>query len=552
MKAIHREQWCIVCMSVNKDSEYIGEAAKLSANAALTLFLGDFTYNLILALGSIAIARILGSEGYGVFSLALIPPQTLALLTSLGIDIGVARYIQRYSIEKQYRQIIQIVKASILLRVAIGIIGTTICYFYSETLSSILVNRPGIGGLVKVTAIVVFLQLIYNLLLNVFIGFNSFQATSIMKITYSVFKTTISIILLLLGFGVIGALFGNILGYTASILPAAILVYRNIKQVNQYNTSNNGVDLYTLIVLLKYSLPLYMGSLTGIILSIYQNVLLSYSLSEVYIGGYRAMYNFMGLISIITTPISLALLPFFTRFDDSVKEKLDKALNMANKYIALIIIPITVISMVFSKELMYILYGREYMFTSIYLPLLFAPNLLAGLGSIAIPTMFNGIGVTRYNMYLSITNALVFIPTSYLLTYRFNYGLWGFLTSTLFSSIITTALAIYLSKKFVYDPINIKLIGGFYIASIISIIPIIPVFYIHVPRLITLIRLLVGGIIYLLIYIGIAIVLNCINKDDVDFIANTFKNYPIINVFLKVFVKYANLILRLVDREKRL
>jgi O-antigen/teichoic acid export membrane protein len=373
-----------------------------------------------------------------------------------------------------------------------------------------------------------------------------------MKITYSVFKTTISIILLLLGFGVIGALFGSILGYTASILPAAILVYRNIKQVNQYNTSNNGVDLYTLIVLLKYSLPLYMGSLTGIILSIYQNVLLSYSLSEVYIGGYRAMYNFMGLISIITTPISLALLPFFTRFDDSVKEKLDKALNMANKYIALIIIPITMISMVFSKELMYILYGREYMFTSIYLPLLFAPNLLAGLGSIAIPTMFNGIGVTRYNMYLSITNALVFIPTSYLLTYRFNYGLWGFLTSTLFSSIITTALAIYLSKKFVYDPINIKLIGGFYIASIISIIPIIPVFYIHVPRLITLIRLLVGGIIYLLIYIGIAIVLNCINKDDVDFIANTFKNYPIINVFLKVFVKYANLILRLVDREKRL
>lgn len=535
-------------MSIDRDSEYIGEAAKTSANAAFTLFLGDFTYNLVLALGSIIIARMLGSEGYGLFSLALIPPQTLVLLTSLGIDIGVARYMQRYNIERLYGRVAKIVGISILLRIVIGITGWATCYIYAENLSGILINRPGIGYLVRVTAIVVLLQLMYNLVLNIFIGFNRFQATSLIKIVYSIFKTTTTIALLILGFGVIGALVGNIVGYAVSLLLASTLIYRGVREINQHRRADDGIDsLSMLSILLKYSLPLYIGSLAGIALSIYQNVLLSYTLNEAHIGGYRAVSNFLVLVNVVTVPISLALLPFFTQFNSDGEERLGKALNMANRYIAMVAIPITVISMVFSRELIYIFYGGGYLFMSVYLPLLFAPNLLAGFGSIAIPAMFNGIGVTRYNMYLNIVNLLIFIPVSYLLAYVLNYGLWGFLVSMILSSIATTALAIYLSRRFAKNSIEFRSVGRLYTAAFIAAIPILPVFHISVPRFITVVRVVVGGIAYLLIYVFAASLLRCITREDVDFIVSIFKRYPIVNVFLSVIARYANFIFKLLE-----
>ncbi|MEM3550704.1 MAG: oligosaccharide flippase family protein [Candidatus Bathyarchaeia archaeon] len=81
-------------------SDSLMNVAGDSARGALLLFLGDFASTAILAIGYILIARFLGPEGYGLYTLSLVPQMILTSLISVGLDSATIRFAAKYRAEK--------------------------------------------------------------------------------------------------------------------------------------------------------------------------------------------------------------------------------------------------------------------------------------------------------------------------------------------------------------------------------------------------------------------------------------------------------------------
>ncbi len=534
----------------NGDNNYLLEYLRSAAGNTFILFLGDFLYNLVLAIGSIFIARILGSEGYGAFSLALVPPLTLVSLLSLGIDTAATRYIQKFLAEENKSKAIYVVRSSLLMRSIINIVGAVACFVFSSQLAQILVNRAELGEYVRVASAIVFLQGVYSLVLSIFIGVNMAVGVSIAKITYSVSKTLVSIVMLMVfNMGVLGALIGNIIGYVIALVIALIFLAVLLRRFHKYSSNADGMK-NVLWELLSYGIPLYASSIVSIAVSIYQNLLIAYALPLSDIGGYRAISNFNVLITVVASPISASLLPLFTHVFTKFQD-MENMLKLSNKYTSFVLVPVTMIAMIFSRELIYIFYGSQYLFAYHYLPLLLAPNLLVGLGSLTIPVLLNAVGDTKANMKASIVSSIALVATSYLLTMVLKLGLWGYLTSLLISSAVGMLLVLAYARRYVRNPIDINQSIKIYLASTMAAAATIPIFHISVPRFVSAFRIAAGFTLFVLIYVAASVYFNIIREDDVEFIVKAFNRFPIVNIVINLLAKYALTLINLMGSDKK-
>jgi len=62
------------------------------ASGGMVLSAGNLAYSIVSAVGSIAIARLLGSADYGVVCIALVYPMMFSGLADLGLSTAIARY----------------------------------------------------------------------------------------------------------------------------------------------------------------------------------------------------------------------------------------------------------------------------------------------------------------------------------------------------------------------------------------------------------------------------------------------------------------------------
>jgi len=525
--------------------EYIAAAAR----GSFILFLGEFLYNLTLALGSIVIARILGSSGYGVFSLSLVPPITIASLASLGLDAAATRYIQLFLSQGNKQNVKVAIISVLLLRLTLGSLGFAICYIFAEPLSQLLLNNVNYAPFVRITSIVALLQSLYSIVLAIFIGLGKPAQATLAKLTYSIAKVSTSIYLIvtanLFEQRVAGALRGNIAGYFASLTLSFAFLLPLIGSIISELKNSEKTFITLSKEMLRYGIPLYIASLVPIFTGTFQNALLAYTLTPNEIGGYRAMANLNTLISVVTTPISAMLLPLFTRFYNDAN-KLKELSQETNRYIALVVVPVTIFAMIFSRDVLYIFYGYEYATMAQYLPLLLAPNLLAGLGSITLPALFNAIGDTKENMISTIISTSIFIPLSIILTYR--WRLWGFLTASFISSISGLMYLTLRTRKYIVKPIDYIYSIKICIAAIISSVLSSIVFVAPLPKPVSLFRIVTGFVLFILSYIPTLIALCAIEEKDLQFISEAFKTFPIVNNAITILVKYAKTVMKLMNR----
>jgi len=64
-----------------------------------------------MALASILIARLLGPENYGLYTVALITPSFLIALSDLGISAALTRFSARFHSEGKDQKVVDLIKA---------------------------------------------------------------------------------------------------------------------------------------------------------------------------------------------------------------------------------------------------------------------------------------------------------------------------------------------------------------------------------------------------------------------------------------------------------
>lgn len=165
---------------------------------------------------------------YGVLFLAISIFGSALLFSRAGIPKSAARYVTEYR-EEDPGQVRNIVRASFGAVLALAlIVGLTIVL--SRNVIASLLDEPALIPLLMGGLFYILFRSINSYLYTLFQGFNRITSASIISICSYVGVFVGIIILMLIGYGAVGALAGYIIGYAFGTAIGLVLLYRTLSQ----------------------------------------------------------------------------------------------------------------------------------------------------------------------------------------------------------------------------------------------------------------------------------------------------------------------------------
>lgn len=516
-------------------SDKLLEIAGDSAVGGFSLFLGEAFSTIILAVGSVLIARLLGPDGYGVYTLAFVVPLLLVYLVELGVDEALIRFPAQSMAQGKETTALTIVKCGLKFKVLIASAGSIIIFLLSDVFASYLLRRPELGFYVKIASAAVILQAIFNSSVYAFIGLNRMTKSATLKAAMSIVRASAAPTLIILGLGVTGVIAGYLLGYLVAVILGVILLFTAFTGSLGTTDSDGERETPTIRTMVGYGFPIYLTTLLSVLVSQLQFAVLAYYSSNLEIGNFNAALNFTMLISVIVLPISLSMFPAFSKLNpiNEIAE-LRKLFAGSAKYASLFILPASIGIIVLSKELVYVVYGASYHLAATFLSLYCVYFLYVGIGSMSMGSFFNGIGDTKFILEFGVINTILFFLAAPLLTPL--YGAEGLIAAFLTSNLITLLSGLYVARRKYAVGVDLGAQARIYLAAAL---PALLCFaFLRLSPFNPLLNLVLGGIIFLSAYLTLVPVLGAVNMDDIQNLTLVFKRIRIAWPIMKHILAY--------------
>lgn len=484
---------------VNNSLKKVAESAEVVFISLIIMRLLGYVYRLI-------IARY-GIEEYGLLSLGLAMCGILIAISALGLQVGLLRYIPYYLSKKDDGRVKGAILFSIKTTLLISLIIGIILFGLSDFIAKVLFHNERLSLILKILAFSIPVATLSEVFAYVIRGFQ--------KIKYYVYsknfaENTIKIILTLLFILLGWNLFGISLAYVLAILGTLILSFYFVEK-KIFNFLNKRVKaVYSNKELLKYSLPLTFNSLFYSILSWSATLVLGYFWTAKEVGIYNAALPTAELMYVLPFALMSLFLPVLTElYTLSKKEEFKTVYRSTTKWTFITNIILLSLFILFSKQIISILFGEKYILGSSVLVILsfgYFINYMA-LTSNNVLMVFKRTKLVLCNTLLGAISCIIlsFILTPY-------YGIIGAALATSASFIIMALLfgfeTYFISK---INPYGLDYLG----ILICNVIAAIIVYFISkkiLPH--NILNLAILGILFVLIYIGLLFITKSFEEED--------------------------------------
>jgi len=512
-------QWVAVKLSK------LDDVARASAKSSFYLFLGQTSSTVIMAVASILVARLLGPDNYGLYNVVLIVPLFLIPFSDLGVSPALTRFTAKLRSEGKERKASSLIKTGITFKLLLSLILSTVLFLLSDGIANVL-KRPDATLLIRLCSLYLLGQAVLDTLYSIYIGLDKAEKCGFLMNIQAITKAVSSLLLILLGLGVIGATLGAGLGLlAASGIGMSLLLLRTTPALHQNSHSHNINFSQGLRVMVSYGKPLYVSALLLSCLSQYRNFILAISTSNVEIGNYSTAQNFSSLIVLLTAPIAASLFLAFSKLTlEEERESVEKMFRLSIKYTSLLVIPASLALTSLSQQFVYTLYGNQFGLAPDYLAFSALLFLSAGMGTLVLENFFNGQGDTKATLRIRLVNIIPSLPLVPILTIL--YGVPGLIASILVTSVLSAIYGLHVAHQrygVSVDWISSLRIG---VASIFSAI-LVYTFLRLSPLSTPIYQLAAGGSLYLFAFLVLAPLLGAMKKEDIENLDGLTKELPI-------------------------
>jgi O-antigen/teichoic acid export membrane protein len=525
-------------------SDELTTIAQKAAQGGLFLFIGNASSTVILAVGAILVARLLGPFNYGLYTLAVAIPLVLVALADAGMNFALVRLPARLRSEGDPMRAYRLVKLGFLFKLVISVAASIVCYAGSTVIASIVLNRPELMPFIQLASLMILFQAIYDATNNIFIGQDLMQYSASIQILQATLKGALAPALVFLGLGITGAIGGYMLALAvAGLTGAALLFTRHVRSSGQ-TTSLASTELRTM---LGYGLPLYASAILSVFLAQYQNIVLAHFASNVEIGNLGATWNFNTFMMILSYPITTAMFPMFAKMDPiSQRSDLARGFLLTVKYASLLMIPASVAVMVFSRDLIYLTFGNGYVLAPQYLVLLAAVYLLTAISYLVIGNFLSGIADTGTVLKMSVVALAVYLPLGPALAMF--WGPFGLLIALILSIAITTVYGLrQASVKHDARP-DLRASGRILLAALGAAVLTLGLIQVDGAG-VGVVNLVAGGLLYLGVYLTLAPILGAVEKQDILNLRTLLGGTRIVAVLVNPVFDYESKLLSAVKRK---
>lgn len=518
------------------------QIAEESTRGSFFLAVGNLASTIIYAIGVFLIAGLLGPELYGVYTLCFAIPSIFLSLVNLGVNQGLTKFSSTLYARGQKGKLAKLVYHGIIFNSIVGLLFFLLCFIFSDSLAASVIARPEYGGYVRLASFVILFQALFNSANAVFVGFYKMEFNALNSVIAAVVKVVFSPLLIVVGLAVFGALTGLVVSYLAAAVFGIFVVYTKIyRLLDRRNV--NGHFSESIKKLLKYGFPLYAATIVISFYSQFQNIILAIFTSDVEVGFFKAAQNFSTLIRVISVPVGLSVFPAFARLDGK-SDRLKAFFSLSVKYTSLMLLPIVLLIVFFSREVVLLVYGSAYVSTPFYLILIVLEFLSVGLGSIILGSFFNGIGETKMAFKINLVSFATFLPIALLLTQP--YGVYGLIISNLAASFVSTVYGAFMARtKFNAKP-DWRITAKIYLASFASLAPlfILEIF----PHSNVLLKVLLGVSVFVFLYLTLLPFLRILSWQELTDLERAIGKTKPLALITKLFFSYERILLGLLKR----
>lgn len=511
------------------------DVAKRSARGSLILFAGNFVATALNAVAIILVARLLGPDGYGTYSLSLVAPGLLILFVGLGVNVSITRYSAYYSSIGKPDEAKRFTRSAILFLLLFGLALSALNYVLAGLLSSELILRPGFAGYLQGSSLYVLGATLLSTVTAAATGWNMMGLASASQVLQSIVKLVAAPVLIIAGFGVFGAIDGQVISFLVAGFAGIVVLYLAKLRRLPLRPWNLGAELVDMI---RFGLPVFAGSLISGLASYYVTILLAAIATNAVFGFYQAASNFAIPVSLVSTSIGSALFPAFSSLAGTGGD-LKVAFNLSVKYVSYLIVPIALFLVASSPVLVSAILGPSFAQASPYLQLLAIAYLPTAVGLGVLPVFFNGAGKTRLSLYLYLVNSILIVIAAPLLALQLGLAVNGLIYALLVSNLGGLVLGLALARRSLSASADLRSVAMILLSSVISaaVVFFLPVFS---SRALTLLLQLVA---FVACYLTLAPILRGISRDDVGRLKLVLGEMKVIGVLSGWVLRYEMVII---------
>jgi O-antigen/teichoic acid export membrane protein len=504
-----------------------------------------------LLFASLAVARLLGPGEYGLYSLALALPLLLQMLVGFGVRTAVNRY-SAYNISKGDTLAAQrMTKNAILFLILTALALTALSVTLSSVISLTLLNRPQLTLYVEAASTLIFGQALYNFLTPAFVGWSAPLQDAFWTTVQAILKFAISVVLILLGFGIFGALYGYVFSCLLSGIFGIIALYLIKLRGNSANKETGwsfarfSEDVKEMI---KFGFPVYIGN---IILVFSQQpvitIILSYIATNTIIGYYSAASNITQTLSVISAALTPA---FFTAFAslNGMNSDTGLAFRYAVKYVSYFMMPLIIFLLAAADLLIDILYGKAYLQSSYFLELLTIAYLPYAFGYSVLIPYFSGTGNTKMIMFMNIVEALGTLAPALILVLLLKLGISGLLLAIIISNVGPTAFGLYSAQKYLRVKVDYSSLARTFFVSILCYLLIYALSLFQLSGISYLFSFPIELVVYFVSYITLMPLAGAVQMDDIVRLKMSTRGIRVLDRFLDIILGYESFLVKWIEK----
>jgi stage V sporulation protein B len=499
------------------------EMGKTSAAGSFQLLIGVATSTMIIAIGSIILGRLLTTSEFGLYGIVLVPAALISLFRDWGVNSAMIRYITSLRASNRDEEIYDFVVAGLIFEVVSGVVLSFLCLFLAGFIASTIFRRPESASYIAIVSA----SIIFGALLAAsqagFIGFERMGLTSFTLICQAIVQVAVGPALVLLGYRVIGAVIGYVLGLAAAGIIGVATFYLLLRPLRRKRTKANIAT--ALKTMLNYGVPLSMSSiLPGILAQIYIFIAVPLASNATY-GNYVVAANFTVLLTFFTIPIQTVLFPTFAKLDPQHEHELTATVFASSiKYASILIVPAAMILMALSGPLVGTLYGQKYAYAPFFLALAAINALYVVLGGNSVGGFLGGFGETKAVMKQNIITFIVGVPLSILLIPTL--GITGLIITGLIDGLPSLLWVLHWTWKHYGVRADLQSSAKILAASAIAAFAAyLPTKFLNTADWI---KLIIGLIVFLIVYIEGAPLIGAVSLADINSLRTIFSDMGIV------------------------
>jgi O-antigen/teichoic acid export membrane protein len=380
-------------------------------------------------------ARFLGPDGLGLFSMAMMIIGIIELIALFGIDGALIKFVAEYKERKE--RVDSLVSSAFFTILIVGIIVSSALFVFSDTFANVF-DMPSLSLLLKIYAFVFPLSLAHGIIVSYFTGLREMRYYAFFRVLQASLALVFILAFLIIGLGVEGAMLGTAFAIFVTVSVAMVIV----KKFVRFTFSDYKKNTKTLS---SFGSRLVGANMISQIYYYIDTIMIGYFLTSTEVGYYAVAISLSRFVWLVPRAMATIAYPAISEYWAAGNHQaISKLVDKTTKYCACILMFAGMSVIFFAKDIITFLFTPEFLPAVLPLIILIIGTVTSGILR-PITVIFASTGKVNLVLIISAIGAvgdillnIALIPT---------YGIIGAALATTVSYVVGVGVTIYLLRK---------------------------------------------------------------------------------------------------------